>query len=227
MDKKRQKGSVVVYAIMTIFLMGLLITSLSQGPKKNASSAQIDQLTLFLQQDIKSVHTAISECFQMYPTPVDVDGSGIIDATDNPNAPFPLYCADATCDLSGLTSDGISGTTGVPIAEIGCPGAPDSQRVIFNRNVGNNFKLLSDTTTYTAKYFTDGTEGVYLRITRVNSDDLWEESISRLNEKYSACSAATTTGAAPCTNGCFYYWIVRRASNALGGESDQPVCSPP
>ncbi|MCK4945679.1 MAG: hypothetical protein KAI61_02680 [Alphaproteobacteria bacterium] len=226
MDKKRQKGSVIIYALMTIFLVGLLITSLSQGPKKNASSVQLDKLTLFLQQDIKSVHTAISECFQMYPASIDVDGSGVIDATDNPNAPFPLYCADATCALSGLTSDGVSGTTGTPIANIGCPGAPDGQRVIFNRNVGNNFKLLGDTTTYTAKYFTDGTEGVYLRITRVDSDDLWEESISRLNGKYSACSAAAITGAAPCANGCFYYWIVRRASDALGGESAQPVCTP-
>lgn len=226
MDKESQKGSVVVYALMTIFLVGLLITALSQGSKKNASSAQIDKLTLFLQQDIKTIHAFVSECVQIYSDPIDVDGNGVIDATDNPNAPFPLYCADGTCALSGLTSDGVSGTTGVPVAEIGCPGAPDSQRVIFNRNVGNNFRLLGDTATYTAKYFTDGTEGVYLRITRVDSDDLWEESISRLNRKYSACSAAATTGAAPCVNGCFYYWMVRRASDALGGESAQPVCAP-
>ena len=227
MDKERQKGSIVVYALMTIFLVGLLIATLSQGSKKNPSAEQIDRMILFLQQDIEVFYTAVSECMQIYSDPVDVDGNGVINAADNPNAPFPLYCADSACALSGLTSDGVSGTTGIPVAEIGCPGAPDGQRVIFNRNVGNNFKLLGDTSTYTAKYFSDGTEGVYLRITRVDSDDLWEESISRLNRKYSACSAAATVGAAPCENGCFYYWIVRRASNALGGESAQPVCAAP
>ncbi|MCK5555136.1 MAG: hypothetical protein KAI76_02770 [Alphaproteobacteria bacterium] len=60
MDKESQKGSVVVYALMTIFLVGLLITALSQGSKKNASSAQIDKLTLFLQQDIKTIHAFVS-----------------------------------------------------------------------------------------------------------------------------------------------------------------------
>ncbi|MFH1157456.1 MAG: hypothetical protein V1721_01005 [Pseudomonadota bacterium] len=227
MDKKGQKGSVIVYALMTIFLVGLLIAALSQGPRKNASTEQIDELTLFLQQDIKTIHTAVSECVQMYPDPVDVDGSGVINATDNPNAPFPLYCADGACALATMTSDGVSGTTGVPVAGMGCPGAPDGQRVIFNRNIGNNFRLLGDTTTYTAKYFTDGTEGVYIRITRVDLDDLWQESISRLNGKYSVCSAAAVApGASPCENGCFYYWIVRLASNALGGESAQPACAP-
>jgi hypothetical protein len=69
-------------------------------------------------------------------------------------------------------------------------------------------------------YFTDSTEGIYLRITRTVSDPLWTEAIARLNNKYTACSVAVVAAGNTdpylytCTNGCLYYWILRRSTSS-------------
>ena len=197
-----QKGSIVVYILIAIFLTGVLIAAMTQGSKKNASSEQMDEMMLYLQNDIKTIQSFVAECAQSYP--------GAVTGVTNPNTPFPLYS-----DLS-------SGGTGNVIATIKCPGAPAAQQTIFSNNAGSSFKLLSDTTTYTTQYFTDGTEGVYFRITRASGDPLWTEAISRLNNKYSKCSAAAVTSGGTCANGCFYFWVLRRTTSTLGGEAGCP-----
>lgn len=218
MRSSGQKGNIVVYILIALFLTGMLVAMMTQGAKKSATTQQLDEIMLYLQTDIKTIQQAFSECAQSYRTAVDVNNDGTINATDNPNPPFPLYCADGTCALTGMTSGG----AGTAIANSGCPGAPDGQRVIFNANAGNNFKTLSDTATYTTQYFTDATEGSYIRISRASSDPVWSEAIARLNNKYSKCSAAAVTAAAPCDNGCFYLWTVRLATSTLGGEVGCP-----
>jgi hypothetical protein len=207
----RESGNVVGYLLIAVFLTGLLIAAMSKGAKKSVDTSQIDQLMLFLQGDIKTIQSTISECAQGYSKAVDVNNNGVINAADNPNVPFPLY--------SDLSSGGVAGET---VTAIKCPGAPTAQQTIFNANAGNYFKALSDTATYTTKYFTDATEGVYLRITRASSDPLWTEAIARLDTKYSECSAAAVTAVGACANGCFYFWIVRLGTSTLGGEVGCP-----
>lgn len=217
MEKKHQGGSIITYALIAIFLTGLLIAAMSQGAKKTASTSHLDEMMLYLQVDIKTIQEAISECVQTNSAAVDVNGDSAIDATDNPNAPFPLYGtgADTLANLS-------SGAAGTAIANIRCPGAPDGQRAIFSGNMGNKFKTLGDTATYTTTYFTDATEGVYMRITRATGEALWTEAISRLNGKYSTCAASVVTAAGTCVNGCFYYWFVRRSPG--GGLAPEAGC---
>lgn len=202
MKTSRQQGNVIVYILIAIFLTGLLIAAMSQGAKKSATTVQLDELMMYMQVDIKNIQANIAECAQVYSAPV----AGLA----NPNSPFPLYN-----DLS-------NGGTGDVVTAIKCPGAPPAQQVIFNNNAGNNFKVLADTATYTTQYFNDGTEGVYLRITRAGPDPLWAETISRLNGKFSQCAAAPVTAAGTCVNGCFYFWILRQPTSVLGPEAGCP-----
>lgn len=226
--RESQRGSVVTYLLIALFLMGLLAAALTQGAKKSVSSSQIDEMMLYLQTDIKLIHSAIMDCTQTYPTPVDVDGNGTINTADNPNAPFPLYGKGARATLtSGGTGHEGGADTGSDIngaTSIGCPGNPNASTAVFSGNYANKFKLLGDTATYTTTYFNNGnaasTEGVYIRITRSSSDPLWTEALSRLNTKYSTCSAAVVTAAGTCVNGCFYYWLVRLPTSVItGGEA--------
>lgn len=209
MKKQSQKGSVVTYALIAIFLTGLLVAAMSQGAKKSASTSHLDELMLFLQVDVKAIQEAMNECVQLYPGKVDLNDD-TVDDNNNPNIPFPLYG-----DLS-------SGAAGAAITSIKCPGAPTAQQLLFSGNLGNRFKALGDTATYTTTYFTDATEGVYMRITRATSEPLWTEAISRLNGKYSQCVASTVTAAGTCVNGCFYYWFVRRSPG--GGLAPEAGC---
>ncbi|MBI3441860.1 MAG: hypothetical protein HY052_08715 [Proteobacteria bacterium] len=208
---RRQAGSVVAYALIAIFLMGLLLAAMTQGVKQSANTSHLNEIMQYVQVDIKTIQGAIGECVQTYPGMVDADGNGI-DDHNNPNVPFPLYS-----DLS-------SGAAGEAIVSIKCPGAPTGQQVIFSGNMGSPLKLLGDTTTYSTTYFTDATEGSYIRITRAAKDALWTEAISRLDGKYSACSVSVVapTGAGTCANGCLYYWFVRRSPG--GGLAPKAGC---
>ena len=208
--KNRQGGNVVTYILIAIFLSGLLVAALSQGSKKSANTTHLDQDANYLRSDLTVIHSAIDECVQVFTSPVDVDGNGTIDTTDNPNAPFPLYD-----DLS-------SGGVGVDFSVIKCPGAASTQQALFTGPTDNRLKILTDTSTYTATYVSDATEGVYIKIINNYSDALWKEIISRVNDKTSICSAAVVVDAGDCAGSCLYYWILRRSTSAIGVEAGCP-----
>lgn len=203
-----QKGSILIYIMLTIFFIGLLIVSLTQGTSKNVTTQQLDALVLDLKSDIDMIETVVDECAASYTVAIDVNGDNAIDATDNPNPPYPLYTA-------ALTNSGV----GTALANVYCPG---SKQALFSSATANNFKLLGSTAVYTTTYFNEATEGLLVRVTRAASNDLWTEAISRLNARYSTCKAAVVTDGATCLNGCFYYWLKRPATSAIGVEVGCP-----
>jgi hypothetical protein len=226
---RAQKGSAFVYVFLAVVLTGLLVFTLTNGPQKAASSAQIDDLANGIQSDLKAASAAVTECALNYSSPVDRNGDGktCADATtgtcsgvsviDNPNPTFPLYDSGATTSAYG--------GTGTALKNVTCPGAP-GRPAIFNQANGQTFRVLdlfnTGTPTYSVNYLTDNTEGVLLRITRASSSALWTEAMSRLNGRYSTCQAAAVTAAGTCANGCFYYWIVRRSTSTTGVEGGCP-----
>ena len=209
MKRKNQDGNIVMYLLIALFLTGLLVAALSKGSQKSASTQHLDEMTLYLQSDIKTIQAAITECIQIYPGKVDVDSNGA-DDNNNPNVPFPLYG-----DLS-------SGILGSAVTAIKCPAAPVSQQIIFAGEMANKFKMLNNTAVYTTTYFNDAAEGVYFRISRAAPEPLWTEAIARLDKKYSACQAAAVTTPGVCVNGCFYYWILRKPTSSPAFEAGCP-----
>ena len=209
--KEMQRGSVLVYILITIFILGILVVSLTNGPEKSMTSGQVDELGILLKSDLNVIESSINDCVVMYPAPVDVDGNSAVDSTDNPNAPFPIYG-----DLSS------GGNTGTAVANIKCPGAPSAQQLVMTTRDGRQLQTLKDTSTYTATYITNTTEGVLLRLSRSNSSPAWTEVISRMNAAYSTCKAAVVTAGGTCAYGCFYYWFLRRSTSVIGGEAGCP-----
>ncbi len=205
-----EKGSVVTYILIAIFLSGLLISMLTQGANKSADTTHLDKMALYLKSDINIIHSTISECFQIYNDPVDVNNDGTIDTDDNPNPTLPLY---------GDLSHGVGGEA---FHLMKCPGAPSAQQVMFKNETDKRLKMLSNTTDYSTKYYTDGTEGVYIRMTSTEADPMWTEVISRVNSKISQCSAAIETDMGDCINGCLYYWILRHPTSTIGSEVGCP-----
>ena len=228
MNTSRQKGSIIVYILIAIALTGLLVASMSQGTQKSASSEQIDEVMMYLQNDIQTVQSNITECVTSYQNNNFCPTSGCVTEyatqdTGNLNVPFPGYCATTpACPVSTMTY----GNAGTALANIGCPRAPTP--LIFNDSITQSLKTFQDTANYTVTYYNNNTEGVYLRITRTASDPLWTEAIARMNSKYAACSVAYVApgGADPtgytCTNGCLYYWILRKSSSSASWKTGCP-----
>jgi hypothetical protein len=214
-QRESQRGSVIVYILIAIFLTGLLVAAMSQGTKKSASSEQIDEVMLYLPTDIQTVQSNITECVLSYQNNNFCPPTGCQNQYNdgtNPNVPFPVY------------SDGSStGASGNVLATIQCPRAPSGQKTIFTDSITQSLKLLQDTANYTTTYFNTSTDGVYLQITRAVSDPIWTETLARLPSKYASCSslADTTNTYSTCPNGCFYYFILRRAHT---GSSVFPAC---
>jgi hypothetical protein len=213
--KERQKGSIIIYILIAIFLTGLLVATMTQGSKKTAESTQLDNMMLFMQNDIQTMQNNVAECVQTYPSPINASGAPVSDAAFDPNEPFPLYCANSACALATMTN----GSSGTALANAGCPGAPDNQRVIFTNAIGAGLKLLNDANNFNATFF-NAADGVYVRITRAFYDPLWMEAISRLPSKYAACSSIARTSNPDetgfnCTNGCFYYFILRKSGGVF------------
>ncbi|MBU6475776.1 MAG: hypothetical protein KGL10_01790 [Alphaproteobacteria bacterium] len=213
MTAARQRGSIIIYILIAIFLAGLLVEMMTQGATKSASSSQIDAIVMELQGDIKTIHAAVDECAVTYQTP-------LTGTPGNPNQPFPMYCANSGCALSTMTSDGTSSITGTTLPLVGCPGAPAGEKLVFPNAVAENLKLLDDTSNYNVTYITDTNDGILLRITRVGTDPLWSEAITRLAGKFSACAAKVVTANPDalnynCSGGCLYYWILRKPSTVF------------
>ena len=233
----RQKGSIIVYILIAIFLTGLLVSLLTQGPKKSATSGQINEVMMYLQADIQTIQSNITECAVSYqdnnfcpPNATNTAVSCVRHFTSqdsgNPNPPFPVY----------TTSPSTGGTAGAALASILCPRAPAGQQAVFPDKVLENLKLLQDTANYTTTYFTEnninvgssGVEGIYLRIERTVSDPVWTEAIVRMNNKYSACTVAyvapggTDPAGYTCTNGCLYYWILRLPTSSTSWKAGCP-----
>jgi hypothetical protein len=204
------RGSVIVYILITIFLLGMLIFSLTSGPKKSIVSQHIDENFSALSSDISVIESSINDCVLFYSKKVDSDGDGV-DDNNNPNIPYPLYPPLLT-----------SGGAGTSLTGILCPGAPPAKQKVFDNKAGHSFRVLANTSLYTLNYLTDTTEGVLVRVTRASADPIWAETIARLDSKYSDCKAAALTAAGTCVNGCFYYWILRRATSVTAPEAGCP-----
>ncbi len=215
---KRSEGNVLTYILIGIFLLGLLTLAVSEGPKKSAVTMQLDQTIQSLSSDLETLEASITQCTLLYPTPVDINASGTIDTTDNPNAPFPLtYHSASGYALSGVYTRIIC--PGVPPTPLTIPTVPSANQYLFTNQNASVLKVIGNTAVYTTNYVTSTTEGVYIEVLNlVSANTLWLEAATRINARLSACKAAvvTTGGSCTATNPCLYYWIKRPATSTIG-----------
>lgn len=225
-EKPRERGSVITYILLVMFLIGILTISMTEGPKKNVQTQQLDDLVLSLKSDISLIEASVNDCVLVYSAAIDRDADGDKDTTDNPNPPFPVvYNSTTGYAMTGPIAQTVCpGTPPTPLNHLAAPPAdePSRKQLLIGGQSGRGFKVLGNTALYTTTYTTDTTEGIYVRVTRASAHALWTESISRLNSGYSTCKAAVVTAAGACVNGCFYYWIKRLPTSVLGPEAGCP-----
>ncbi|MDD9901268.1 MAG: hypothetical protein OXT65_09845 [Alphaproteobacteria bacterium] len=209
--KEQQRGSVFAYILGAIMVLGALVVAVSSGARKNALTVQIDSLTTTLKADITLAEGAVQDCALQYPAAADVDGDGDIDATDNPNPPFPVY--------GNLSTGG----TGDDLEDVRCPGAPGAPP-LFKTTAGVRTIRITEDADYTATYINNSTEGAVLRVSRGRASPVWTEAISRVDSDLSACKAtAETIADGNCDYGCLYFWFMRRtATSPAHGEGGCP-----
>lgn len=200
----RTRGSAMLYVVVGLALLGLLIASLTAGTKRAPQTVQYESTLALLQNDMRLVTALIQECIINYPDPVDLDGNNIINAADNPNAPYPVY--------NNLST----GDTSVPLEEIRCPGAPTAQQKIFDTRRPGRYLQLWSNPKYDIRYTNSVTEGILITIENDSDPDYWQRVRETFDSSNTPCSAEHHNS----TDEILHIWIKRNPTSA----STEPGC---
>ncbi len=86
-----ERGSVLIYILIAIALLAALTYSFAKDTSSNINTQLANKTSQELYVQVNLIRSAILECTLAYPSGGgDIDASGVIDATDNPNSPYPL-----------------------------------------------------------------------------------------------------------------------------------------
>ena len=195
-----EQGSAVAYLLITVFIVGLLTAVALSGSSGNKQTQKIIETRQTLDGELTTILSVISECIINYPTAVDVNGDTVIDAADNPNAPYPIYSDDST------------GGTGDNLFDIKCPG---SGLTMFSTAKGHFFPMLGDTSLFTVTYLNNAAEGVQIKFDRLEPSNTWSEAMKRMENNLAVCLAEHDEISGDCTDGtgtCLLYWTKRNSS---------------
>lgn len=213
-----ERGSMVTYILIAIFLVGILTLTLSEGPKKSAMTQQLDGMTMAIKGDLDTIEASINDCVLLYPTAIDLNNDGTTNTTDNANVPFPVIYASGSYSTNGALANAVC--PGMPPTPL--TGNPTVKQQIIGISAGRTLRMLGDTATYTTTLANDSTEGVMIKIVPTAANATWTEAAQRINSRYSTCKAAVDTTSLPCANTCLYFWIKRLPTSTTAVEAGCP-----
>lgn len=198
---KSERGSVLFYIFLAIGLLGALTYSFVKDSRQNTTS-QISYKSaeeLYVQANV--IRAAIMECAIEYPSGGgDLDADGDIDATDNPNNPYPVNPSNAN------NPHGVAANNNV--RNLSCTGAPAGRANIF-QGANNKGRLLPPPPPDFGEWtYINDANGVRIQITG-NATAGATDALTRLMTRFVSCQADLNYGA--CGARCFTAWIQRTA----------------
>src|SRR5690606_1005496 len=122
--RAREAGNVLFYIFLAIGLLGALTFAFTRDSRENTTTQSAFRAAEELYAQVNLVRSAIVECAVEYPQGGgDLDASGVIDATDNPNNPYPVV-PNHPNNPHGVALD-------TYVRSLSCTGAPAGQGNIF------------------------------------------------------------------------------------------------
>lgn len=198
---RAEKGSVLFYIFLAMGLLAALTFSFTRNNRENITTQNAHRISEELFSQINVIRSAVVECTLEYPEGGgDLDGSGVIDATDNPNNPYPVNPSDPNNPHGVAAND--------QARNLSCTGAPASEANIF-QGANNKGRLLPPIPTDFSEWtYINDANGVRLQTTAPN-DAAGIGALTRLMSKFSTCQADLNYGG--CGARCFTAWVKRNA----------------
>jgi hypothetical protein len=196
---KAEKGSILFYIFLAVALMAVLTYTFTKDGRNSESSQLAIRTAQELYVQTNLIRSAIVECTLSYPGGGgDLNADNVIDATDNPNTPYPLN------PTAALNPGGPAGTD--QVRNLVCVGAPAATRNIFG-NVSNQGRFLPPVPAgYGEWLYINDASGVRIKIIApTTATDVG--ALSRLMAKFSTCQSDLNYGS--CGTSCFTAWIQR------------------
>lgn len=196
-----EKGSILFYIFLAMGLLAALTFSFTRNSRENITTQNAHRMSEELFSQINVIRSAVVECALEYPEGGgDLDGSGIIDATDNPNNPYPVNPSDVNNPHGAAAND--------QARNLSCTGAPAAAANIF-QGANNKGRVLQPIPSGFSEWiYINDAAGVRVQTTAGN-DAAGIDALNRLMNRFSTCQADLNYGG--CGARCFTAWILRAA----------------
>ncbi len=195
-----ERGSVLFYIFLAVGLLAAVTYAFVKDSRQGVTTQNAYRIAEELQQQIQMIRAGVQECVLEYPGGGgDLDASGVVDDTDNPNTPYPLDPSNALNPGGAAAND--------QVRNLQCVGAPDATRWNIFQGANNQGRNLAPIPSGFSEWtYTNDADGVYIQTT-APQDASSIDALNRLLAKYESCQAELNYGA--CGARCLTVWIKR------------------
>lgn len=196
-----ERGSVLFYIFIAIGLLGALTYAFVKDSREGTSSQMSFRVAEDVYVQVNTIRASIVECTVEYPGGGgDIDGDGDIDATDNPNSPYPVNPSHPD-NPHGVAADD-------KVKNLSCTGAPAGKANIFQGAQNRGRFLPPPPTGFGDWEYINDADGVRIRII-TTSDAAALAALPRVMSRFATCQADLDYDS--CGAGCFTAWLQRTA----------------
>lgn len=221
-SRPAERGNALLYVFLAVGLLAALTYAYTKDSRENYSAQSGVRLAEELAAQINMIKAAVVQCTLEYPGGGgDMDNSGVINYSDNPNNPYPInpssaliLRAPAGCTATSNADGCLAAAADDDVRNLVCVGAPIGEAAIF-QGANNQGRFLPPPPAGFSEWVyvndTSGSpapngKGVYIRITAPD-DAAAVQALDRLMSKFSADQADLNYGG--CGARCFTAWILR------------------
>jgi hypothetical protein len=210
----RQRGGVIFYVFLAVALLAALTYFVTRDSRENTGVQLANKTAQELYVQVNMIRSAIVECTLAHPEGGgDLDASGTIDTTDNPNTPYPLnpYNGAAAYPNSLVPVTTYSASSDNIVRNVACligTTSPSTKQMIFQgANTQGRF-LPPAPTGFGDWFYSNDSNGVRIKITTTNANDpVALDALSRLRAKFATCQAEINVASEGAN--VFTAWIQR------------------
>jgi hypothetical protein len=195
-----ERGNALLYVLLAVGLLAALTYFYAQDSRENYSSQAAISISESLFAQANMIKSAVVQCTLEFPGGGgDMDASGSIDSSDNPNNPYPLNPSDALnlkADPGGCTTTG-NATGCIPkaandqVKNLQCIGAPAGQAAMFTGASNQGRYLPPPPSNFTDWVYVNDSTGVYIKTTG-NGDAASVSALTRLLAKFTSTQASVS-----------------------------------
>lgn len=202
----KERGSVLIYILIAIALLGALTIAFVEPSGQNTRSQNAYRVAQEIKSQAEFYRAAIQDCILTYPAG---DTAGTPPLYAGYNAPYPVTPSSTYLPV-GLRD------ASEKASSIRCPGNPgdsNNHSAIFGGNTGR-FAPVTPSLFSDWKY-ANTSDGVYLVARTDKTDGYLQDGLQKADAMYSACEATYISGnTAPCATGfyCLQVWIIRHTA---------------